>query len=360
MTLDLILLKNFRLYENAELALGPGFNLIRGANGTGKTSLLEGVSALFSGYSFRKTHDRHLTRKDCSGYYLAGRIRRKNEVCRMEVFYQREKGREILLDHKKADSFKDLMIRFPYISFEPEDRELITGEPELRRRFFDRMISYLEPLYYEELIRYQRLLKQRNRLLREKSLENIDFWEQELAVSAHQIAGRREAYVALFNGALREASLPEGTEGIFFEYKKSAGDEPLDLTLKKNRPQDFKMGFTSRGPHRDDFLIRFSLGVLKHFASQGQMKTLSFYLKLICARLFDSKLSEKPVLLVDDIFAELDLQNRMKILSGLEELQAQTLMTSVEGEGLEALLKTPYFYFETRRGEIISEGESKP
>lgn len=356
MTLDFLMLQSFRSYADINLELGSGFNFITGANGTGKTSLLEAASVILSGYSFRKTSDRYLASQKSPSYYLGGRISHQQGSSRIEISYHRQKGRRILIDKKKVASFKELMMLFPFLSFEPEDKDMITGEPELRRRFFDRMISYLEPSYYDELIRYQKLLKQRNQLLKEKAFQNMDFWETELSLSAQKIAGRRGVYLDIFNQALKKAKLPIGAEGVFFLYKKNY-QEDLSLTLKKDRPVDTRLGFTKAGPHRDDFLLQFPLGVVKHFASQGQIKTLSFYIKLIGAQIFAQRLKKKPILLIDDIFAELDSSNRKKILLGLEELETQVLITAVNKDSLTPLFQKKFFSFQTQLGGSIQKGE---
>jgi DNA replication and repair protein RecF len=358
MEIQYCLFQNFRIYPRIEVELHPHFNYFIGNNGSGKTSFLEGISVLFSGRSFKGTTDLHLVRQGAEEYYLAGRIRNPEGSFRIETSFQKKKRKKsLMLDKKKVQSFKELLTRIPFVSFSGDDIRIITEGPVYRRQFFDRMIAYIEPSYYDDLIKYHRILKHRNELLKKRDSSQISFWDSEMALYASRIFNKRNFFVKAFNRALEQfVNLPESLENLYFEYKREYSGEEAEEKLRENREKDLRMGFSTWGPHRDEFPLKFGLGIVKHYASQGQIKALSFYLKLFQARFIYEKTRRKPALLIDDIFAELDRGNREKILNEIQNTGFQTLITSTKEDFLKNLIaRTDSSVFHIHRGEILKK-----
>lgn len=351
-------LSNFRIYTKGDFSFNPVFNFILGENAAGKTTLLEAISILLSGRSFKKASDTDIIQNKQESYQLGGKVQSDLGTFYLHLSYDlKSKMKKMSLDRKNIQSFKDLLSQFPFVSFLSKDTKLILEGPALRRQFFDRMISYIDSSYYESLIRFNRVLKQRNELLKKKQTQMIEYWDEEFAKLSSFVSKTRLEYVEYFNAEIQKFSdLPKHLNELHFTYSGEVNEGNLLKSLKENLEKDTKRGYSSKGAQRDDFVLRFHLGELKNFASQGQIKALSFYLKLFEAFLIYRKTSKKPVLLIDDIFAELDLENRKKILNQIKLTGFQSFIASTTEDFVhEFFEQSSHKLFFIEQGEVINE-----
>ncbi|HCL55617.1 MAG TPA: hypothetical protein DHW82_01220 [Spirochaetia bacterium] len=332
MVLEFLYLKNFKIYPEFEISPHPSFNFFIGPNGSGKTTVLESISLLLSGKSFKNMSDLHLIRHGEKDFYAACRLKEDGVSSRLEIkFESRKKNKELLLDQKKVTSYKELLIRFPFVFSISEDHEIITGSPDSRRRFFDRLISYVDPAYFDQLLRYQNVLKQRNAVLKKHETALLAFWDEELIRLSRQISRTRQHYVQEINLLFKEyKNLPKTFENVHFTYTPSCHENEMETQLIKNVKKDLILGYTSVGIHRDDFLLSYDFGLARNYASQGQLKSLSFYLKFLQAVMIQKKTERNPVFLLDDVFSELDSENRKKMLELAGETGLQIFLSATK------------------------------
>lgn len=332
MRLTTLTITNFRSFHDFKLDTSAPFTFITGRNGTGKTSLLEAVYYLMTGRSFRKAHRKELVAKGQELFFLEGELKNDGMEYAVKSSYrpQPEENR-ISLGGTKLKSYRQLIELFPVIPFLPEDHRILSESPVLRRSFFDRLMAYSDIRYYDLILRYQEVLKNRNGLLKARSQVNLEFWDEKLSQLGEKIIQERHVYVAGFNAMLEErALLPEGITGFKVYYRNELSKESMLKKLHEHREREMLLGFTSLGPHRDDFDFRYALGTVKRYASAGQLKTLAFFLKMLQASFMAEKRKIKPILLMDDIFAELDSVNRKNVLTALRQTGFQTIFTAVD------------------------------
>lgn len=356
MKIDSYLLKNFRVYRELHLNFSPGLNFFIGGNGAGKSSLLESLSVLLSTRSFLGSKLPPMILKGQTEIYLAARIESLYGPCKLEHHaVLGAKSREVKIDGKKINAYQELLRRFPFVTFSSDDLDMIERGPELRRQFFDRLISYIDLNYYGNLVGYAKVLKHRNEVLKSKDRESLEFWDQELARYAAPLFKTREIYVNDFNLFCSDfGNFPEGVSELYFEYRPPLKEGEFLAQLFKNRDKDMKIGFTTAGPHRDEYQIRYPLGLLRNYASSGQKKAMAFYFKLFQAKFIERKTEQRPVLLIDDIFAELDTSNRMKITNSIKESGCQTFISSTGEELIQNLLDdSSGSIFEIKEGRVF-------
>ena len=352
MRLKTLALTNFRLFHDFRLDTSSAFTFITGHNGCGKTSLLEAIYYLMSGRSFRKAHRKELVRKGEELFFLEGELEEGAVDYGVKSSYraQPEENR-ISLGGMRLKSYRELIELFPVIPFLPEDHRILSESPVLRRNFFDRLMAYSDIRYYDLLLQYQEVLKNRNGLLKSKSQVNLEFWDEKLSLLSEKIIQERHAYVREFNSMLEgKAILPQGITAFKVSYRNEMTRESMLKKLQEQRGREMMLGFTLFGPHRDDFDFRYALGAVKRYASAGQLKTLAFFLKMLQASFMAGKRRSKPILLMDDIFAELDPLNRKNVLTALRQTGFQTIFTAVDMGDL-----LPFF--EDLPHEIISLGQ---
>ncbi|MDE7181669.1 MAG: DNA replication/repair protein RecF [Clostridia bacterium] len=334
-------LKNFRNYENESVDFTEGLNVIFGRNAQGKTNCAEAVFYLCTGTSPRCRRDKQLIRHGadfaeisaiCEGAYGEIEISAK-------IF---ENSREVKLNGNKITRNADILGNIFSVFFSPHELRLIQDGPDERRRFLNISISQLSKPYYIALLRYNKILEQRNNLLKNRDLslvyETLPVWDEQLCKYAAIIAAKRTEFCAMLSPVAEEihAYLTDGAEGLKISpEKKYKGDEKelaerLFAELSANYERDIRLGFTGSGPHRDDLDIFIDGVDAKTYASQGQTRTAALSIKLAEVEIFKKASGEYPVLILDDVMSELDLPRRKKLVSRTGGLQ--TLLTCTHAE----------------------------
>jgi DNA replication and repair protein RecF len=327
---------HYRNYDNEKIDFENGINIIVGENAQGKTNLIEAIYLLSRGYSHRASNILELSQWDHNDFYLNAHV--VNEGVEHKLTFKNQNGkRQFKIDDKTVSKDKKKGI-FNTILFEPDDLKIIKEGPDKRRRFLNQEISGYRPEYYYLLKDYEKVLVQRNALLKniqyQPSLKlTLDSWDEQLVEIGTRIMNHRIRYLYQLN---RESNslhklLSEGKENLTLYYQnniiQSLGDIKEISVFFKNRLKEFqkddiKKGSTIYGPHVDDILIEINGKEARRYGSQGQQRSAAISLKLAQIEIYKDYTKEYPVVLLDDIFSELDENRSKRILLLLNKTQA--------------------------------------
>lgn len=330
-------LASFRAHADTVLVPSPGVNLLVGANGAGKTNVLEAISYLGVGKSFLGASDGHVLQRGQDYFAVQGGIAGSTRAdAKLRLAFVPGEGKRAFVNGSPLERLSGLVGRLPVVVFSPADWELTAGGPSERRRLVDSTLSQAYPVYLDDLLKYRRALRQKNALLlgrrRGRSVDaaTLDAWDEELAVLGGRVVQRRAVFLERLAGLLVEAHTLLGSPGDppTLSYVPSLGDdgdEPLDRLrsgLNRTRRRSLDQGRTLVGPHLDE--VRFQLAGfdLRPYASQGQHRTFALAVRIAQALYLFELTDERPVLLLDDVFGPLDPE-RTRVIVGL--LVAQTL-----------------------------------
>ena len=326
MYLSNIKLNNFRNYKSLNLDLSENINVLLGKNAQGKTNLLEAIFFCGIGKSFKSVKDKELIKWEKERGKIEIEIQKKYRKQKIEINLSKSLKKNIKIDGISIIRIGDLLGEIPVVFFSPDELKLIKESPEERRKFMNISLSQTDKKYFYLLRRYEKILANRNKLLKEtKDIEvlrqTIDIWDRVLVDVAEKIIKERERFIKEITPFAEKALdyISGGKEKLRVEYKglKSENQtysEILAKKLKQNIEKDFKLGYTSIGPHRDDIDIYLNEIEVKNFASQGQQRTVALSLKLAELEIMKQKTGEYPILLLDDVFSELDSERREKLL----------------------------------------------
>jgi len=326
---------DFRCLENAELVLGPRFNLISGANASGKTSLLEALAYLGRGKSFRGASTANLTRHGKEDFVLFGELERAEGKINVGVRNGRA-GLEVRVGGESASSAAALAEALPLQVIDPEVHNLIAGGPELRRRFLDWVAFHVEHDHLMVWRRFRRALKQRNAALKAKSSEaTIRSWNAEFLELAGQLDESRREVLALTMDSLQEHGYALLETDLAFEYQQGwSRDKSLAAALDGGIARDLQMGSTQVGPHRADVKVSYDERQARKLVSRGQQKLLASSMILAATETAQAALEKPLLLLLDDPAAELDSGSMARLMAAVSALGCQVVATSLEPEAL--------------------------
>jgi DNA replication and repair protein RecF len=340
-----ISLRTFRSYTQLHFEPEAGINLLVGDNGAGKTNLLEAVAYLGNLRSFRQSPDEALVATDSDRAYVRAEIGHASGASLLELEIPRSGGRKVLLDRQRLGRIAELVGAFRVITFIPEDLEVIKGGPGARRAFLDETAVQLWPAAYQEQAEFERTLRQRNALLKGVGSDagTLDVWDARLAQIGGKVVARRARAAEALVANLSELHLSiSASSGARFGYSSSwgAGLDPtvpagswaelLRSALSANRRRDKERGSTTVGPHRDEPELTIGDRDARHLASQGEQRTLALVLRLAAHSAVQAQIREAPVLLLDDVFSELDATRAKALTAALPE--CQILITAARPE----------------------------
>lgn len=358
-------LRSYRSYETLHLAFDPGVQIFLGANAQGKTNIIEALYYAAFGRSHRTSSDAELIRVGADGAYIGLSFRRHDVPGELSFTFARGARRRITYAGESLRQ-RDLVGILPMVLFSPEDLFLVKGAPALRRRYLDAELSQASPAYYGELLRYTRILKQRNAVLKDirerlAAPDDLSPWDAQLAKSASYIVTRRIAAVAQL-GALSarvQAVLAAGEELALAYEIAGAGAEDFaedDMTeslhvwynkmLCEGRARDIARAATGVGPHLDDLVLRVGGMSLRSYGSQGQQRTGALALKLAELFYLQENIGEAPILLLDDVMSELDADRRRALLDFIRHEHIQTFITATDAAYFPAERMGTYRYVE--------------
>ncbi len=341
MQIKKLFLQNFRNYESENFTFSQGLNVLFGKNAQGKTNCAEAVFYLCTGASLRIRHDKQLIKLGAEHAKITAEAENRYGKVTIEALIFENK-REIRVNGSKITKNADLMGHINSVFFSPGELRLIQDGPDERRRFMNISISQTSPAYYTALLRYNKILDQRNALLKNKYaslvLDTLPIWDEQLCKYAATIVKKRMEFLAKLAPYAKDmhAFLTDNAEELVVAPdKKYDGDETeiaktLARRLENNYEKDLRLGFTTVGPHRDDLNVTISGVDAKSYASQGQTRTAALSLKLSEVQIFKDLSGEYPLLVLDDVMSELDLPRRKKLLQRIQGVQ--TILTCTHAE----------------------------
>lgn len=356
MRVERLILRNFRNYAAMNVNFTNNVNIFLGENAQGKTNILEAIYLGAVGRSHRTAEDDDLVKWEETSASVDLFFTRQGVAHQLGFRLISGKNKEILFNEYPIKP-REVVGSLNVVMFSPEDLWLIKGMPNLRRRFLDIEISQALPLYYRQLLQYNRVVTQRNNLLKKiaekrTQADLLESWDAQLAKLAAFIVGKRlEAVKKLGMLAnLMHRRLTASRENLAFAYILTGGEDAdfdnlqewYSRRLAANRATDILRGSTSVGPHRDDILLKVNGKDLRNFGSQGQQRTGILALKLAELEFLKSETGEYPVLLLDDVMSELDGMRREQLLSFIRD-RVQTFITATDQSLLPAV-KTGHYY----------------
>lgn len=327
-----IRLRDFRNYEDETIKFHPNINIITGKNAQGKTNLLEGLSLMSMGKSFRTGRDYEMIGFGRDAFNVEVLFTKDG----MERYIQIElgkRGKIIKIDGVPKEKNADLLGNVYLVAFSPEDLKIVKEDPEKRRRFMDRELCQIRPLYYKNLGRYKKALIQRNNLLKSGKVkgDEIEPWDEIIAEYGTKLIEERRDFIIKLNRISKElhTKITGGTESLSLAYESSIAlkdnrddqrNEFLEV-LFKFRERDISRGSTGDGPHRDDIKLSVDGVDVRHYGSQGQQRTTALSLKLAELGIIKEETGENAVLLLDDVLSELDGERQEFLITNLNENQ---------------------------------------
>jgi DNA replication and repair protein RecF len=336
MPLRELTLRDLRCIPEADLSLHPGRNLIWGGNGSGKTSLLEGIFLLGRGRSFRTRNSERLVRHGQDRLVVFGRTEDSGAlgagfVHAVGVEVDRNEGTRARVDAAAVASLADLSRVFPVQVIDPEIHKLIEEGGKRRRRWLDWAVFHVEPRFGEWWVRYGRAVRQRNAALRERT--GTRPWDVEVAALGEQISEARRAVVEQVQPFWREVVVGLDCPVGELQYFRGWGTQhSLAEALEASRGRDELRGLTHSGPHRADIVIRVGGKAAREVLSRGQQKLMAVALTLAQLRLLKAVSGTTPTLLLDDPAAELDSEHLGHFVRQIEPLGCQLVITSLQAE----------------------------
>lgn len=354
MRLQLVECRDFRCIESIRFEPEPGVNVLRGANAQGKTSLLEAVSFAATSKSPRTNTEEELVRYGESGFRVRIAAERRDREVAIEAFWW-QNAKRFRVNGVPMSRMSDVLGKIQAVFFSPEDVELVRGAATPRRRFLDMEISQISPAYLGALQQYRQALRQRNEVLRNSRPDPalLDVWDAQLVKHGVILMEERRTYIGDLARCAAEAyGNIAGGETLEITYAPDAPEpEALAETLARARDLDLRNRLTRHGPHRDDFTIQVTGHAARQFASQGQQKTAALALKLAEMELVRARVGEYPVLMLDEVLAELD-EARARRLFEFVPAGAQCLVTTTELEPRPGVLGALWANYRIEKGRL--------
>lgn len=356
---------NFRNYKNIELKLNSNLNIFIGNNAQGKTNLIEAIYLCATGKSFRTNRDREIISFDKDEAYVGIRVALENYSKFIEIKFHDDKAKRIRINKQELDSYKDLNSGLNVVIFTPEDLKIIKGGPFERRNFLDGGISQIKPIYNYNINKYKKVLFQRNNLLRSSKFKSdlkelLDVFDNQIVKIGTDIIINRNIYVERLNSIVNyiHSDITEGKENLNLEYISNVPlvKDRLEMEntylklLKKNIKRDIEYSTTEIGPHRDDIIMHINDKDAKIYGSQGQQRTVILSVILSQVELLKEEKGNYPVLLLDDVFSELDESRRAFLIQFFKNMQ--TFITTTEESDLESMENMDKTIFIIENGTI--------
>ena len=354
--------KSFRNYNEQTLDFHPSLNLIIGHNAQGKTSLLEAIHMLSITKSHRTLKDQDVIQNHADFAKVEGNLFNEKQKVSMSIVISKN-GKKVQYNGMQIAKLSDYLGYLTVVMFAPEDLDLIKGSPSERRRFMDLEIAKLKPVYLSYLNHYRRLLKERNDVL--KGLKNQRFNDTLLDVLTDQLIHYAEKIITF-----RKEFMQSIGEEVKLLYKKLS-EENQEITLmyqpsvykdfKKSYQQKLKqdtlLGVTHLGPHRDEVEIIMNKHNIKSYASQGQIRTVVIALKLAVVNLITKAKSRPPVILLDDVFSELDSKRQTNLIKTLN-IDSQVFITTNSLHNIALENFDDYKILTIKAGEVKGEEDN--
>ncbi len=363
MLLKQLYISNYRNIERCNVELGSRFNLFYGKNGQGKTNFLEAIFFLGTVKSFRHARQSEIIRWGKEGALLKCSIMDNDISHDLELSFQ-PRSKQLSVDGKVSQRLTDYCSCLSVVAFSPEELIMVSGSPEQRRRYLDRAVFSSDAVYLRLYHDYYRALKQRNQLLRERNYFAMEAWNEQLVETATRLTLARVNYLnelaPLFSAFY---SVISGSDEVgrlcyhahAFEGGNEAAEikEKIRLALQENSRVERERGTTMIGPHRDDLVFLLNDKPIRQHGSQGQQKSFVLALKMAEIEYLKRRSGSSPVLLLDDMTAELDSSRISHLLGYLLEGEMQVFITTTDPATVPLPENTACTAFQVRNGRLV-------
>ena len=353
-------LLNYRNYGQLHIDFHKGTNVLYGDNAQGKTNILEAVYVCCTTKSHKGSKDREIVKFGEEESHIKMIVRRDDVPYRIDMHLKKNRTKGIAVNGIPIKKASELFGIVNVIFFSPEDLNIIKNGPSERRKFIDLELCQLNKLYVYNLVQYNKVIAQRNKLLKDmdgtSSLkETLDIWDIQLVKFGKEVIRLRTEFIRELNELIRgiHAHLSGEKEELSILYEPNVTEALFEEMLIKNRQQELRQRLTLTGPHRDDLNFIVNGTDIRKFGSQGQQRTAALSLKLAEIGLVKRTVKDYPILLLDDVLSELDSKRQEHLLSGISHIQ--TLITCT---GLDDLVNSKFEMdkiFKIVEGNVVSE-----
>ncbi len=351
-----IKLKDFRNYETKEIKLHENINVFFGENAQGKTNIIEAIFLSSIGKSFRTNKEKELIKFEKSEAIVEINYQKSDRTGKIKLEIGEKK--QIYLNGIKIKKLSELLGNINIVIFTPDDINIFKGGPQNRRKFLDIMISQLRPNYMHILTLYQKTLEQRNNYLKRIKVENkpenmLEIWDEKLVEYGIKIYEYRKEFIEKIQNKIIDIhkSITQNKENIEIKYFSDANTRQNYFNeLKSKRKIDIIKGYTTKGIHRDDFIVYINGKEVNIYGSQGQHRTAILSLKLSELNVIYDDIGEYPILLLDDFMSELDEKRRHNFLKNIKDIQV--IITCTDKIILDNL---DYYLYNVIDGNIIEK-----
>ena len=367
MHLSQLTLVNFKNYPSIEVDFGEHMNCFIGNNGVGKTNILDAIHYLsFCKSCFNLSDTQNILHGNdffaIHGKYIPNSNEDRTDV--ISCIYKSSAGKNILFNKKKYQRYAEHIGKIPLVIISPYDQELINEGSDIRRKFLDGIISQTDKNYLDALINYQKVLDQRNKLLKDFSDNryfdeaSLNIWDEQLVRFGTPIFEKRTSFLQNFSSLFAEFynQISSSTEKVSVKYESHLNDCNFEEQLALNRTKDLHLQYTCVGIHKDDLVFKIDDYPIKRIGSQGQQKSFSLALKLANFEYIKQHTGLKPLLLLDDIFDKLDNDRVKKIISLVcSERFGQVFLTDTQHDRIQKLFEQtdiPHKIFKVEENQL--------
>ena len=338
MVIKSLKLKNYRNYDLLDLNFDPNTNILYGDNAQGKTNILEALYLSGTTKSHRGTKDRDIIQFGYDESHIETIVEKRGICFQIDMHLKMNSPKGIAIDKIPIRKAGELFGIVHFVFFSPEDLNIIKEGPAGRRRFIDLELSQLDKIYLSNLSNYNRIINQRNSLLKDlygqkNLMDTLDIWDMQLAAYGTKVLEARKNFIKQVNEIISgiHFKLTGGKERISISYEASNGNMSLEEALKRYRERDMRMKSTTVGPHRDDICFTTDSGLdVRRFGSQGQQRTAALSLKMSEIELVKQVIKDTPVLLLDDVLSELDKHRQNYLLDSINNIQTIITCTGLD------------------------------
>lgn len=330
-------LQNFRNFENINIKLNDGINILYGDNAQGKTNIIESLYICATGRSHRTKYEKELIKFNKNEAHIQI-YASDNDICeRIDIHLKKDNKKGIAINNVPIKKIGELFGLVNVIIFSPEDLQLIKSGPSERRRFMDIELCQINSIYYYDLQQYYKILKQRNNLLKSiqrntKLKDTIFIWNEQLISYGIKIMNIRNKFIIDIGKIANKihSNITGGKENLNIIYKPSININNFKEKLEKNINKDIFYGNTSYGPHKDDIIFNINDIDIRSFGSQGQQKSAALSSKLAEIEIIQQEKNKKPILLLDDVMSELDKTRQDFLINSIKNIQSIITCTGIE------------------------------
>lgn len=337
MYIESLELKNFRNYEELSIVLDPGTNILYGDNAQGKTNVLEAVYLCGTTKSHRGSKDKEMIRFEQDESHIRMMVKKDGVSHKIDMHLKKNKAKGIAIDGIPIRKAAELFGIVNLVAFSPEDLNIIKNGPSERRRFMDLELCQLNKVYLQELTSYNKVLNQRNKLLKDIGFqpgltETLDVWDMQLVYYGKKIISLRRQFMEELGEIIRQihSNLTGKKEEIRLLYEPDVEEKVFEEKLQSAREKDLRLRVTSVGPHRDDFCVQTNGIDIRKYGSQGQQRTAALSLKMSEIYLVEKVTKDHPVLLLDDVLSELDSSRQNYLLQSIHNIQTVITCTGLD------------------------------